>query len=213
LANPFWIEIVRTGLALKAVETKDSALAQEQYIALTGLPGKTRGAFICGDRLMGLLSQTMGNPDQAVAHFKNALAFCRKEGFRPELAWTCHDYADTLLQRNDPSDHVQAISLLDEAWFISRELGMRPLMEWVAARQDRMASLPPPPPVYPNGLTQREVEVLRLIAAGRSNSDIAAELVISLNTVARHVSNIFSKTGATNRAETATYAYRHGLVQ
>jgi tetratricopeptide (TPR) repeat protein len=151
LANPFWIEIVRTGLALKAVETKDSALAQEQYIALTGLPGKTRGAFICADRLMGLLSQTMGNPDQAVAHFKDALAFCRKEGFRPELAWTCHDYADTLLQRNDLSDHVQAVSLLDEAWFISRELDMRPLMEWVAAQQDRMASLLPTPPAYPDG--------------------------------------------------------------
>jgi DNA-binding NarL/FixJ family response regulator len=57
------------------------------------------------------------------------------------------------------------------------------------------------------------VEVLRLIAAGKGNLDIAAELVISLNTVARHVSNIFSKIGAANRAEAATYAYRHGLVQ
>jgi DNA-binding NarL/FixJ family response regulator len=162
---------------------------------------------------MGLLAHTLGNFDQAVAHFEDALAFCRKEGFRPELAWTCHDYADILLQRNDPSDHVQAISLLDEAWFISHELGMRPLMERVAVLQGRVESLPTKMPAYPDGLTQREVEVLRLIAAGRSNPDIAAELVISLNTVARHVSNIFSKTGAANRAEAATYAYRHGLVQ
>jgi DNA-binding CsgD family transcriptional regulator len=212
LANPFWIEIVRTGLALKAVETKDSALAQEQYIALTGLQGKMRGSFICADRLMGLLSQTMGNLDQAVAHFKDALAFCRKEGFRPELAWTCHDYADTLLQRNDPSDHVQAISLLDEAWFISRELGMRPLMEWVAARQDRMASLPPTPPAYPDGLTWREVEVLRLIALGKSNLAIAQELFISSNTVAHHVTNILNKTNTANRTEAATYAGQHGLI-
>jgi DNA-binding NarL/FixJ family response regulator len=86
-------------------------------------------------------------------------------------------------------------------------------MERVAVLQGRVESLPTKMPAYPDGLTQREVEVLRLIAAGRSNPDIAAELVISLNTVARHVSNIFSKTGAANRAEAATYAYRHGLVQ
>jgi DNA-binding CsgD family transcriptional regulator len=68
------------------------------------------------------------------------------------------------------------------------------------------------PAAYPAGLTKREVEVMALIAAGRSNQHIADELVISLNTVARHVSNIFAKTGVANRAEAATYASRHGLV-
>jgi DNA-binding NarL/FixJ family response regulator len=53
---------------------------------------------------------------------------------------------------------------------------------------------------------------LRLLAAGRSNQQIADELVISLNTVRRHVSNIFDKTGVANRAEAATYAARNGLV-
>ncbi len=41
------------------------------------------------DRLLGLLSQTMENRDQAAAHFEEALTFCRKAGYRPELAWTC----------------------------------------------------------------------------------------------------------------------------
>ncbi len=41
----------------------------------------------------------MGNLDQAATHFEDALAFCRKAGYRPDLAWTCCDYADTLLQR------------------------------------------------------------------------------------------------------------------
>jgi pimeloyl-ACP methyl ester carboxylesterase/DNA-binding CsgD family transcriptional regulator len=61
-------------------------------------------------------------------------------------------------------------------------------------------------------LSAREIEVLRLLAAGRSNQQIADELVISLNTVRRHVSNIFDKTGVANRAEAATYAARNGLV-
>ena len=63
-----------------------------------------------------------------------------------------------------------------------------------------------------DSLSAREVEVLRLVAAGKSNQQIADELVISLNTVNRHVSNIYAKTGAANRAEAAAYATRRGLV-
>ena len=64
-----------------------------------------------------------------------------------------------------------------------------------------------------NGLlSARELEVLRLLAAGKSNQQIANELVISLNTVRRHVSNIFDKTGVANRVEAAGYARDHGLV-
>jgi DNA-binding CsgD family transcriptional regulator len=61
-------------------------------------------------------------------------------------------------------------------------------------------------------LSAREIEVLQLVARGRSNQQIGDELVISLNTVARHVSNIFVKTGAANRAEAAAFAARHGLL-
>ena len=53
-----------------------------------------------------------------------------------ELAWTCCDYADTLLQRNEPGDRQKAMSLLDESLAISSELGMRPLMERVQSRRE-----------------------------------------------------------------------------
>ena len=65
---------------------------------------------------------------------------------------------------------------------------------------------------YKDGLTAREVEVIRLIAAGRSNPQIATELFISVKTVGNHVSNILNKTSLTNRAEAAVYAVRRGLV-
>jgi DNA-binding NarL/FixJ family response regulator len=63
----------------------------------------------------------------------------------------------------------------------------------------------------PAGLTPRELEVLRLLAAGRSNRAIAEALVLSEKTVARHVSNIFDKLDVSSRAAATAYAYEHGL--
>ena len=94
------------------------------------------GSVSSADRILGLLSQAMGNLDQATAHFEEALAFCRKSGYRPELAWNCCDYADTLLQRNSEGDRAKAMSLLDESLAISSELGMRPLMKRVLSRRE-----------------------------------------------------------------------------
>jgi DNA-binding CsgD family transcriptional regulator/pimeloyl-ACP methyl ester carboxylesterase len=94
------------------------------------------------------------------------------------------------------------------------ENGVRPAM---VALQKFLTEIPGDaplgrPPPAPDGLSPREVEVLRLLAAGRSNQQIADELVISPNTVNRHVSNIYAKTGAANRVEATTYASRNGIV-
>ncbi|MFE2010740.1 LuxR C-terminal-related transcriptional regulator [Streptomyces sp. NPDC059491] len=64
----------------------------------------------------------------------------------------------------------------------------------------------------PGGLTAREAEVLRLVAAGGTNRDIAHALVISEHTVARHLNNIFAKLGVGSRAAATAYAYAHGLA-
>ena len=73
-----------------------------------------------------------------------------------------------------------------------------------AARTGRGASA--------HGLTARELEVLRLLAAGHSNREVGELLFISPTTVARHVANIFSKLGVDSRAKATAYAHQHGLV-
>jgi DNA-binding CsgD family transcriptional regulator len=65
----------------------------------------------------------------------------------------------------------------------------------------------------PGGLTAREMEVLRLIAAGRTNRAIAMDLFLSEKTVARHVSNIFSKLGVTSRSAATAFAFQNELIQ
>jgi DNA-binding NarL/FixJ family response regulator len=77
-----------------------------------------------------------------------------------------------------------------------------------AARQ----APPPRPATLPDGLTEREAEVLILIAAGLSNADIAERLFVAEATVKTHVNRIFAKTSSRDRAQAAAYAHRHGLA-
>ena len=88
------------------------------------------------DRIIALLAQTIGNLDDAKAHFEDSLTFCRKAGYQPELAWTCCDYADFLQERNGEGDRVKSASLLDESLTIAGQLNMRPLMERVLSRRE-----------------------------------------------------------------------------
>jgi tetratricopeptide (TPR) repeat protein len=132
--------MARIGGALTAVLRGDITAAEEHYPVLRAQRGTIMAFLIAADRLLGLLANTMGQFDLASGHFADALAFCRKAGYLPELAWSCCDYADCLLQRNGEGDRGKAIILLDESLAISRELGMRPLMERVLGRRERLTA-------------------------------------------------------------------------
>ncbi|MGH2776604.1 MAG: helix-turn-helix domain-containing protein [Actinomycetota bacterium] len=86
--------------------------------------------------------------------------------------------------------------------------------ERLGARADlrRTAELLSGKVTRPSGLTPREAEVLKLVATGRSNRAIAEELVVSENTVARHLNNIFNKVGVSSRAAATAFAFEHDLA-
>ena len=93
---------------------------------------------------------------------------------------------------------------LDAAIWVFEQLGATPDIAEARALStaDGLAS----------ALTARELEVLRLVAAGLTNRAIAAELILSDKTVARHLSNIFTKLDVSSRAAATAYAYEHDLV-
>ena len=134
-ATPLYVMYSRAGLGLVAMLRGDAAAAAEQYEALKLRRGLLL-LYVSTDHVLGLLCHTMGNLDQAVEHFEDALAFCRKGIYRPDLAWTCCDYADVLRDRDGEGDKAKAVALLDESLAISSELGMRPLMERVLSRRE-----------------------------------------------------------------------------
>ena len=82
----------------------------------------------------------------------------------------------------------------------------------VAAAGGRSCDSAPSRPL-PDGLSPREAEVLSLIAAGRTNAQIAQALVVSASTVKTHINNLFAKAGIKDRANAVRYAYRHGLAE
>ena len=167
-----------------------------------------------GSRSLGLLATTMSRWEEAHRHFREARAMDERLGPGPWLAHTLHHSAAMHLARRHRGDLPQARKLLEEALAIYDNLGMRRYATKVRVllSAPHLTPVSVPAPAYPDRLSEREVEVLRLIAAGKSNQEIAGTLVISLNTVLHHVSHILDKTGAANRTEAAAYAARRGLA-
>ncbi len=162
------------------------------------------------DRLLGNLAMVMEKWEVAQRHFEAALAMDAATGWQVWLAHTRHDYAKMLHRRAKAGDLDRARALLADALAQSTTLGMQALTPRIQALIDAIAA---PAPAYPCGLTEREVEVLRLIAMGRNNREIGSVLSISPNTVANHVRNILEKTYTANRTEAAAFANREGLIE
>ena len=173
--------------------------------------GAHTASFGAADRLLGMLATTLERWDVARAHFEQAVVFDQQTGGRPWLVHSRCAFATMLIRRALGDDLERAQPLLDAALDEARKLGMRGLEETLVALQ-RQAAAGDARAAPVAGLSSREVQVLRLVAAGKTNQEIATALFRSPNTVASHVRNILGKTQAANRAEASAFAVRHGLM-
>jgi ATP/maltotriose-dependent transcriptional regulator MalT len=167
-------------------------------------------ALLTAHRALGELATADGRHVEAQTHLDAALA----------LADACaapYERALTLLAlvelRAVAGERDGARSMLDEVRAILEPLDAKPAL----ARADKLAAaldtLPgtPPSSLFPAGLSAREAEVLRLVAQGFSNAEIAARLFLSTRTVTTHLTAIYTKLGVENRAAAAAFAVEHGL--
>ena len=225
--------------ALSSARARGSHGGVSYLLRTLGYVALARGALVQAREgfVESLLLNREGQEQRAVACCVSALAgLAHAAGDVPRAARLVGAAAALLesigisdLMPTDQPEHERTVvavraALGDEAfaaaWSAGRALApedaIRDALQWAeeghATPSASTVPAPAPPDATSAGLSAREVEVLRLVAQGRSNPEIAAALVISVHTVVRHANHIFAKLGVQNRTEAAAYAHRHGLA-
>ncbi len=189
--------------AALAVADHEAISALRPYIARYQGRNVMSGQFVAlfgsADRYLARIAAITGESDCAQEYFGAALEMDRRMGAMVHVAETLARRAlfETALDRVDEARRLAA-----EARAIAEPIGQTRILDLVGPL---LAS-------GPDGLSDREVEVLRLLAAGLSNRAIGQRLCISTNTAANHVRAILLKTGAANRTQAAMYAAEHELL-
>jgi DNA-binding CsgD family transcriptional regulator len=193
---PAYVEVM---VALGDLEQARTACRELTEIAAE-FPSAMLGAIAA--HAQGSVELAAGDADAALVTLRRALQVWQELGAPYEAA---RDRVLVAMACRALEDEDTARLELEEALVVFEGLAARPDLRRVDAllRADRDDA---------HGLSRRELEVLRLVAAGRTNREIAATLVLSEHTVARHVQNIFGKLRVSSRTAATAFAYEHDLV-
>jgi DNA-binding CsgD family transcriptional regulator len=172
-------------------------LVSEQFIALSG----------AADRYLGMIDAALGDADP-IPCFDDAAELAHRAGFAVDLALTLTARARHLARTHGP--HASdVLDVAEQARAIAEPIGQHRVLRALAGLTANAAGRRPG---TDSGLTERELEVLRLVCEGATNREIAQRLVISENTAANHVRSILTKTGSANRTRAAMLAVSRGWV-
>ena len=176
-----------------------------EYAGINLLAGHFVAAFGSADRYLARLDALLdtGSPED---HFEAAFGLDERTGALLHQAETRAAHAAYL--RRAGKDPVRAEQLAEQALSIAGPRGLSRVTGMLASGDNRAGRTA----ARPDGLTTREIDVLRLLGAGASNREIAGQLFITENTAANHVRSILMKIGAGNRTQAAIYASTHGLL-
>lgn len=159
------------------------------------------------DRFRGSLALKLGRLNEARGHLESALAWCERSGCFVEAARTRRDLASLLVKEGDVA---AARGQLETALGVFAEYGAG---GYAAEARDYLESLEAATTnALTDSLSGRELEVLTLVATGRTNRQVGEALAISHFTAANHVKNILAKTGCATRTEAVAYAITQGLI-
>jgi len=199
-----------TEAAMKLEDATAAALLRPLMVEYSGanlMAGAFVAVFGSADRYLAELDSLLGavTADQ---HFEHALAMDRRMGAVTHQAETLAAWSRHRARHADKAG-PSAAALAGEARAVARRIGHRGVLGDL--------DVDPVPeavrPALPDGLTERELDVLRLVAEGLSNREIGERLFLSANTAANHVRSILSKTGASNRTKAAMFATEQGLLR
>ena len=187
-----------------ALAVGDLQTAREAADVLSRIADTTHAPLLTAmaDRAVGTVLLAEGDPRTALSALRAAAANWQKMDAPYESARVRVTIGLAMRQLGDADS---AELEFDAARRVFAGLGASPELT-------RLDALIGDPSVRPDGLSAREVEVLRLLAAGRTNRSIAADLGISERTVDRHVSNVFTKLDVSSRSAATAYAYEHDLT-
>lgn len=199
-------------VALTALRMGDVERAAGHYADLLACQGQHHWFLV--DRILGEIATLTHDWSNAADHLAQALRIAEREGLLPEKAHIHIAWANLELAQEQPGNVLRARRYLSEAQARFGDLGNKRMVRDIRQRlrelpRELMAWKTAPAPA---ALSPREVEVLRLVAAGKRNREIAQTLHISDSTVAKHLTAIFDKTGCETRAAATAFAFQHGLT-
>lgn len=197
--------------AVELGDTRAAALLRPLVAEYTGtnlIAGQFVAVFGSADRYLAELDSLLGVLD-ADRRFEQALAMDRRMGATTHQVETLAAWGRHAARHGGRTDGPTEAELADEARALARRIGHRRVL------RDLDGESPPATASreLPRGLTERELDVLRLVAQGLSNREIGDRLYISANTAANHVRSILAKTDAPNRTSAAMFAADHGLLE
>lgn len=192
-----------------AAGDRDRAYRNAERALRCGSDPRQPLAILAAHRVLGELDTEAGRFADAEQHFAVSLALADACAAPYERALTLHALAEF---RAATGKSAAALALLDEVQTICTPLGAKPALARAAALAQRLVAGKEPPLIYPAGLTAREVEVLRLVADGLTDGQVAERLFLSPRTVGRHLTSIYTKLGVSTRTAAGRFALEHHLT-
>ena len=219
-----WAERFRDGalggfyrwIALGEIDDCLAALGDDELVAAVQAEivewAAIRCAGIAGrsvDRIRGTLALRLGELDEAERWFERGRSWAERERGPVELGRCMQGLAEVSALRGEAR---AAIQRLEAAVAEFEAVGATLYLGQARGRLEALYAAPGGRQRGPDGLTARELEVLRLLAEGNSSRAIAEELVLSIRTVEWHIANIYAKTDTHSRAQATAYALKQGLA-